>query len=83
LCNYIRYPKDPVWTYNSVLSGQAPIFNPSASDYQDFELPKDYFNDLVNNILKYAGLEIREPMVMSFANNEEMKDNSQNITSRK
>lgn len=83
VCNYIRYPKDPVWAYNSVLSGQAPIFNPSASDYQDFELPKDYFNDLVNNILKYAGLEIREPMVMSFANNEEMKDNSQNITSRK
>jgi len=41
-------------------------------------LPKDYFNDLVNNILKYAGLEIREPMVMSFANNEEMKGNLQN-----
>lgn len=82
-CNYVRYPKDPVWTYSSVLAAQAPIFNPSSSDYQDFELPKDYFNDLVNNILKYAGLEIREPVVMSFANNEEMKGNSQNITRRK
>ena len=78
LCRYVRYPKDPVWTYNSTLIGRAPIFNASATDYQDFELPKDYFNDLVNNILKYAGLEIREPMVMSFANNEEMKGNLQN-----
>ena len=78
LCRYIRYPKDPVWTYSSALVGQAPLFNPSATDYQDFELPKDYFNDLVNNILKYAGLEIREPMVMSFANNEEIKGNLQN-----
>lgn len=77
LCRYIRYPKDPVWTYNSTLIGQAPIFNASATDYQDFELPKDYFNDLVINILKYAGLEIRESMVMNFANQEEQQNNIQ------
>ena len=76
-CSYIRYPKDPVWTYSSVLAAQAPIFNPSSSDYQDFELPKDNFNDLVVNILKYAGLEVREPVVMNFANQEEQQNNIQ------
>ena len=76
-CSYIRYPKDPVWTYSSVLAAQAPVFNPSAADYQDFELPKDNFNDLVINILKYAGLEVREPMVMNFANQEEQQNNIQ------
>ena len=74
-CNYIRYPKDPIWTYSSVLAGQAPIFNPSATDYQDFELPKDYFNDLVIKILQYAGVEIREEMVYKFAKTEEQENN--------
>ncbi len=74
-CNYVRYPKDPVWTYSSVLLGQAPLFNPSATDYQDFELPKDYFNDLVTKILQYAGLEIREKMVVDFAKLDERENN--------
>jgi hypothetical protein len=75
LCKYVRYPKDPVWTYNSTLIGQAPIFNASAADYQDFELPKDYFNDLVTKILQYAGLEIREKMVVDFAKLDERENN--------
>jgi len=55
---YIRKPKAPKWTYQNV-SGN-PLFNPSAIDYQDFELPVQFFSDLVIKILGYCGIEIRE-----------------------
>ena len=71
---YIRYPQAPKWTYTSI-SGNAPIFNPTAGDYQDFELPDSYENDLVMKILQYAGVEIREDMVYKFAKTEEQENN--------
>lgn len=71
---YIRYPKDPKWTYRMLGSDNNPVYV-STTDTQDFELPKDYFNDIVLKILKYAGLEIREKMVIDFANSEEQQDN--------
>lgn len=71
---YIRYPSEPKWTYTSV-GNNVPIFNPSAGDYEDFELPESYQNELVNKILKYAGVEIRETMVVNFASNEEQQNN--------
>jgi hypothetical protein len=72
---YIKYPAVPKWTYAAALIGQAPIFNPSASDYQDFELPADNENDLVNKILQYAGVEIREDAVYRFGKTEEQENN--------
>ena len=62
---YVRYPLDPKWTY-TVVSG-SPIFNQSASDYQDFELPQSAQNDIVFKILSYAGVNIRENDVVQFA----------------
>ena len=62
---YVRYPVDPKWTY-TVVSG-SPIFNQSAGDYQDFELPQSAQNDLVFKILSYAGVNIRENDVVQFA----------------
>ena len=59
---YIRKPKAPKWTYIAV--GNGPLFNPSASDYQDFELPVQFFSDLVIKILSYCGIEIREADVI-------------------
>ena len=59
---YIRKPKTPKWTYQSV-NGNA-LFNPSALDYQDFELPVQFFSDLVIKILGYCGIEIREADVI-------------------
>ena len=67
---YIRYPKDPKWTYSSVVSG-TPVFNPNQPDYQDFELPLSYEADLVIKILQYAGLSIRENEITSAAKAEE------------
>jgi len=55
---YVRYPKDPKWTYQTLTGGQ-PLFDQSQADFQDFELPLSDETDLVVNILKYAGLSIR------------------------
>lgn len=67
---YIRYPEDPKWTYNTIVSG-TPIFDPTQPDYQDFELPLSYETDLVIKILQYAGLSIRENDITSAAKAEE------------
>ena len=74
---FIRYPKDPKWTFNAALQLQAPIFDSSIADYQDFELPLDNANDLIIKICQYAGVEIREKMVVDFANIEEQQNNTQ------
>jgi len=73
---YIRYPKDPKWTYSTLLGGQ-PVFNQSQPDFQDFELPIDDEVRLVTKILQYSGMQIRETEVVQFANLEEQKDKQQ------
>ena len=71
---YIRYPETPMWTYVSLGAAQQPQFSITTS-YQDFELPLDYFQDLVNKILQFAGMEIREPEVVQFALGQEQIEN--------
>lgn len=68
---YVRYPLDPKWTYITDPTSGAALFNMSATDYQDFELPYNYSNDLIIRILKYAGMNVREADVVAFAGNEE------------
>lgn len=65
---YIRYPKNPVWTYYLV-DGE-PYFNESDSNYQDFELPLSLKDALVVDILAQAGLHIRDEYVSSMAQTE-------------
>ena len=68
--HYVRYPLDPKWTYNLV--GGSPIFNVAAADYQDFEMPYSDQTSLVQKILQYAGVNIREQDVVQFATQEEL-----------
>lgn len=68
-----RYPADPKWTYELFSEGE-PLFNQSASDYQDFEIPKDDFYNLVSKICQYAGVQIREPQVVQFAKTDEVQE---------
>lgn len=75
LVTYIRKPKNPKWTYQTV-SGN-PLFNPSALDYQDFELPESMFSDLVIKILGYAGVEIREADIIQVSQGMEVNNNNQ------
>ena len=63
--NYIRNIADPKWTY--VIVGENPVYNPSALDFQDFELGADNQTSLVIEILKLAGVTIREAEVAQAA----------------
>ena len=69
---YIRLPRAPKWTYIQLLNGE-PIFDQSASDYQDFELPDDMEYALAQKILQYAGISIREVQVYQYAKAEEQQ----------
>ena len=73
---YIRYPKDPKWTYITLYNGE-PMFDQTAADYQDFELPIDDSNDLVAKILQYAGVSIREADVVQFGLTNETQQDQQ------
>ena len=70
---YVRYPQTPKWTYNTLAGGE-PVFNASAADYQDFELPESDMNGLVNKILQYAGVSVREGDVTKFGQSLEAED---------
>lgn len=70
---YIRYPKDPKWTFITLVSGE-PAFDQSQPDYQDFELPLDCESDLINKILQYAGMSIREIAAVQFGQGLEQAD---------
>jgi hypothetical protein len=70
---YIRLPKDPKWTYTTIVGG-SPLFDQSASDYQDFEIPGFDEVSLVSKILQYAGISIREADVYAFGTAEEVSN---------
>jgi len=70
---YVRYPLAPKWTYDTLVLGE-PVFNASAVDYQDFELPDADMNGLVNKILEYSGVSIREKEVTRFGQQLEAED---------
>jgi hypothetical protein len=70
LAQYIRYPKDPKWTYITLAGGE-PAFASTQADYQDFELAIDDQVDLVIKILQYAGMSIREVQAVQFGQAQE------------
>lgn len=76
LSQYIRYPLDPNWSYSSLAGGE-PVFDEGAADYQDFELPDSDEPNLVNKILQYAGVSIRDKDIAVFGNIQEQEDNQQ------
>ena len=73
---YIRYPKPPKWTYVTLLNGE-PAFDQSQPDYQDFEIPLEDEYKLIQKILQYAGISIRETEVYQFAKVEEREQQQQ------
>lgn len=74
MIDYVRYPKDPKWTYTSLSASEA-LFNQSATDYQDFELPANDEVNLIVKILQYAGVSIREDDIVKIAKTEEIQNN--------
>ena len=51
-----------------------PIFNASAPDYQDFEVPEDNQVDLIALILQYAGMSVREVEIYKFGATQDMNE---------
>lgn len=73
---YFRYPKDPKWTYVTLVGGE-PSFDQSQPDYQDFELALDDEYKLVMKILQYCGISIRETTVVQYAQAKEIQQQQQ------
>jgi hypothetical protein len=73
LAQYIRMPKDPKWTYINLIQGE-PIFDQSAVDYQDFELPLSDEPEIITKILKYVGLSIREQDLIAIAGADDQEE---------
>lgn len=74
---YLRKPKPPKWTYTVVMNKE--LFDPSKSDYQDFELHESEFSNIVLRMLSFFSINIRENEVVQIAealkNKLEIKDN--------
>tara|TARA_A100001201_G_scaffold143760_1_gene147321 strand:+ start:4750 stop:5724 length:975 start_codon:yes stop_codon:yes gene_type:complete len=77
ITQYIRYPRVPNWTYVQIGVNQEPSFDESNPDYQDFELPESDAPNLINKILQYAGVSIRDNTVAAFGKAEETEANNQ------
>ena len=69
---YYRNPKVPKWTYTELL-GEA-IFNPSATDFQDLELPESIFDEILLKLeLYFSGL-LKQPDVSQLKQQQEVKN---------
>ena len=62
---YIREPKNPKWTY-LVVNG-TELYNPSATDHQDFELHTSEFPKIVIMLVGYFGINLRETEVVQIS----------------
>lgn len=65
---YLRLPKMPNWTYIP-LPNSFPAFDPSNLSFQDFELHDSEFTNIVNRMLLYFGVNLREQEIQGIANN--------------
>tara|TARA_R110000744_G_scaffold379815_1_gene498838 strand:- start:763 stop:1458 length:696 start_codon:yes stop_codon:yes gene_type:complete len=70
---YVRVPNSVVWAYTDVLG--TPQYN--ASNSADFELDVSEETDLVVQILRLAGLEVRDLSTYEIANRMEATENAQ------
>jgi hypothetical protein len=69
--NYIRKPMKPQWTY--VVVNEKALYNPSGNAV-DFELHPSEQKNLVNRILKLAGISIEDAGLVQVATQEEIKN---------
>ena len=75
---YLRKWNDPKWTY-TVINGTA-VYNGSASDAQNFELPERFFDDLVWRIAIMAGINIRDNELINPLLAENKNEEKENVS---
>ena len=71
LIDYIRRPNLPNWTY--VVINDKALWNSAAEDMRDFELHASEEKNLVIQILKIAGVSIKDADLVQVASQEEVK----------
>ena len=69
---YLRTPKTPKWTF--IEYDGKPMFNATATDFQDFDLPKYSKDRLIISIAEMAGVTIRDAVMIQSANQEQSQD---------
>lgn len=69
---YLRKPKEAKWTYIEV--NEQPLFNPSATDFQDIELHPSEFSNIVSRLCSLFGINIREQEVVQYAEKSKLDD---------
>jgi hypothetical protein len=69
--DYIRKPNAPRWTY--IIVNDQALWNPTAMDKRDFELHPSEEKNLVIQILKLAGVSMKDYNVTQLAAQEEAK----------
>jgi len=71
-CDYLRKPLVPKWTYTTVLGN--PVHNPSAVDFQDLEIHPSDEPTIIQKVLGYMGIHIREADITKLMNSKDVID---------
>lgn len=69
---YLRTPEKAKWTFEEV-NGK-PMFNPTASDFKDVDIPEVLFDELLTDILRQVGISNREQLLVNSAIQEEQSN---------
>ena len=72
LASYVVRPPKPNWTY-VVSGGGSALYNPSATDHQNFELHGSEENNLIIKILQLVGVNIKDYNLTQIAAASEVK----------
>jgi len=70
--DYLRNPLVANWTYTVVANSE--LYNPSASDHQDFDLHPSEENNLVVRILQRFGINLKETDIQATTASEKAQD---------
>jgi len=70
--HYLRKPKTAKWTYVD-FQGKA-MFNPDSNDFQDVDMPENFYDDLISLVFEDASIYLREFNATQTANQEQAQD---------
>lgn len=73
--HYIKTPATPTWGYIMIGDDRQPIYNPASTSSTNFELHASERYVLVEKILQYAGVQLKQADIVQFAGQDESNDN--------
>ena len=70
--HYLRKPKIAKWTFQSV-NGK-PMFDDTANDYVDVDMPESSYDELLSLIVEQAGKELRDKDIIQSESTDQQQD---------